>query len=135
MKHDHHPQHGHPPQDHLPPHQHYKSIVKQHTCAEVIVAVRLVALRDQATCMAVFIFIQQLFLDWILGTGEPVQYEAIMPYILKVKSLPSLLFSLKTFAEKVQKSLQQYFATKVRKSSKFQEFCVKRAFLLRIYSV
>ena len=39
--------------------------------------------------------------------------------------MQSLLFSLKTFAEKVHKSWRQYFATKVRKSSKFQDFLSK----------
>ena len=47
-------------------------------------------------------------------------------------SLRSLVFSLKRVAEKVLKTWRQNFATRVRVSSKSQEFCVKRVFFWRI---
>ena len=67
------------------------------------------------------------------------------PYLICIHSIKEKKFAksafqsqfetLKTFAEKVRKYWRQYFATKVRKSTKFQEFCVTEVFLLRIYPI
>ena len=79
----------------------------------------------------------------ILGTFQ-VDLFSKRPFLLMIpmsrdqiisvthsKSLQSLLFSVKS----LRKSLWQYFASTVHISSKFQDFYVKGAFLLRIYSV